>query len=90
MQHLQRPLTLMLASNYTFEELLVITDQFFDQISNNRSSEDSMMVFVKMEEISAPNCGVRQLNCVRYFLRPISDHYGNFTFHSYISQMQKG
>ena len=83
MQHLQRPLTLMLASNYTFEELLVITDQFFDQISNNRSSEDSMIVFVKMEEISAPNCGVRQLNCVRYSIK--ADKNGHFTFHSYIS-----
>ena len=88
MQHLQRPLTLKLASNYTFEELLVITDEFFNKIENNQRSEDSLNVFVKMEEISAPNCGVRQLNCVRYSIK--ADQNGHFTFHSYISQMQKG
>ena len=66
MQHLQRPLTLKLASNYTFEELWVITDDFFNKIENIQKSEDSLNLYVKMEEISVPNCGVRQLNCVRY------------------------
>ena len=87
MQHLQRPLTLKLASNFTFEELQVITDEFFNKIENIQKSEDSLNLYVKMEEISVPNCGVRQLNCVRYLYLFRSSQTDILSVNNSISQM---
>ena len=69
MQRLQRPLTLKLSSIYTFEEMQVIIGEFFSKITSTKrlEAEDSLNVFVKIEEISAPHCGVNLLNSVRYF-----------------------
>ena len=44
------------------EEIYVIVVEFLDKLK----SEESLNVFVKMEETSTPNTGIKHLNCVRY------------------------
>ena len=67
LQQPNRPFTLKLKSTLTLEEFSVIVTDFFAKIRrSNRALEDSMSVFIKIEEVSVPNCGVRLLNSVRY------------------------
>ena len=62
LQALSRPLTLRLSSSMVLEEIYVIVVEFLDKLK----SEESLNVFVKMEETSTPNTGIKHLNCVRY------------------------
>ena len=67
LQQPNRPFTLKLKSTLTLEEFSVIVTDFFAKIKRSkRAVEDSMSVFIKIEEVSVPNCGVRLLNSVRY------------------------
>ena len=63
-QHVRRPLTLKLSSILTMEELGIIVNEFFMKIKKLKNVEDSFNIYVKIEEISVPNCGVRLLNSI--------------------------
>ena len=63
-QHVRRPLTIKLSSILTMEELAIIVKDFFLKLKKLKDSNDSLNVYVKMEEISVPNCGVRLLNSI--------------------------
>ena len=63
-QHVRRPLTLKLSSILTMEEMGIIVNEFFLKIKKLKNTEDSLNIYVKIEEISVPNCGVRLLNSI--------------------------
>merc|ERR1719153_667287 len=61
LQALSRPLTLRLSSSMVLEEIFVIVVEFLDKLK----AGESLNIFVKMEETSTPNTGIKHLNCVR-------------------------
>jgi len=60
-QATSRPLTLRLRSSMVLEEVYIIVVEFLDKLK----AGDSLNLFVKMEETSTPNTGIKHLNCVR-------------------------
>ena len=63
-QALSRPLTLRLTSSMLLEEIYVIVVEFLEKLESKHVQE-SLNIFVKMEETSTPNTGIKHLNCVR-------------------------
>lgn len=63
-QALSRPLTLRLTSSMLLEEIHVIVVEFLEKLESKHIQE-SLNIFVKMEETSTPNTGIKHLNCVR-------------------------
>ena len=46
------------------EEIYVIVVEFLEKLESKHVQE-SLNIFVKMEETSTPNTGIKHLNCVR-------------------------
>jgi len=61
-QHSRRPLTLKLTSIFSMEEFYIIVREFLTRVNKMKNKEDSLNIYVKIEEKSVPNCGVTLLN----------------------------
>jgi len=61
-QHMRRPFTLKLTSIFSMEEFYIIVREFLNRLKKMKNKDDSLNIYVKIEEKSVPNCGVTLLN----------------------------